>query len=173
MRISGFVVFVLVVAVGAFVYLGYSNPEIRFRTQVKVGVPVAAAFAGYTDEARLGSWVTNFVRIQQLRGEPNSVGSFSRLTLTEDGRDVIITREIVAFEENDRVAYDLEHSNMMTSVDVLFEPDASGTSIAALQTVRGKGLFWQALLRLRKGTMQEQQRTDMRRLKAMLESSAD
>ena len=135
MRISGLVVFVLVVAVGAFVYLGFSNPEFSFRTQVKVGVPVADAFNGFTDDERLGNWVSNFVRIQPLRGEPNAVGGFSRLTLTDEGRDVVITREIVAFEDNERVAYDLEHTTMMTSVDVLFEPDGDGTSIAAFQTV--------------------------------------
>ena len=172
MRISGLVIFVLLALVGGFVYLGYSNPDVSFRTQVNVAVPIDAAFSGFTNDERLDDWTADLIRVKAVRGEPNTVGSVTRLTLIEDGREVIVTREIVAFEENQRVAFDLDQSNMTTSVDVLFEPTAAGSSIAAYHTVRGKGLFWRAILSLTTSDIQAQRRADFARLRAMLEAAS-
>ena len=171
MRISGLVIFVLLVVTGGFVYLGYSTPEFSFRTQVVVKAPIDVVFAGFTDQSRMPDWVANLTSIQPLRGELNEVGSYYRATFTEEGRDIIETRQIVAFVDNQRVGFDTEQNNMTTSVDVLFEQMTAGTSIAAYHTVRPKGLFWQALLRLRKSRMLERHGDDYQRLKAMLENA--
>ena len=169
MRISGLVIFVLLVVTGGFVYLGYSTPEFSFRTQTVVAVPVDAVFAGLTDQSRMPDWVGDLVSIQLLRGEPNEVGSYYRATFEEEGRDVIETRQIVAFANNQRVAFDAERNNMTASVEVLLEPVSAGTSIATYQTVRPKGLFWKAVLRLRQNSLAERQRENFQRLKAILE----
>ncbi len=171
MRVSGLVIFVLLLLTGGFVYLGYSAPELSYRTQIDVKAPVEVAFAGFTDSARMGEWKSDFISIQLLRGEPNQVGSVYRLTLKQADRNAIVTRELVAFRQNERVAYDLEHGTYSAAVEVLFEPTGTGTFMTIYNTVRGDGLFWRAALQLGKNRMMERQQQDYQRLKALLESS--
>jgi uncharacterized membrane protein len=169
MRFSGLVIFVLLIVAVGFVYLGLSERDVSYRTQIDITAPVGIAFDGFTDASRMGEWMSGLDSVDLLRGEPGEVGSFYRLTFHEDGTDVIATQEVIAVESNTRVAYDLEYGNMTNVVEVLFEPTTNGTSMATYNTVSGKSLFWRAILRLRKNSMMDAQRTDHRRLKAMIE----
>lgn len=170
MRLSGLIIFVVLVLTIGFLYLGFSAPEFSYRTQIDVRAPVEETFTGFTDTTRMTTWMSGLIKVQLLRGEPDQAGGVYRLTIREDDADEIVTRQIIGFEPNTRVAFDLEDGTMNSSVDVLFESTPSGTLIAVYNTVRGKGLYWRALLRLRRNAIMERQRADFRRFKAMIEN---
>jgi len=169
MRLSGLVIFVLLLGSTAFVYLGFSKPDISFRTHVSVNAPVERTYSVFTDTSKASTWVANLVRVDLLRGDPGAVGSFYRLNFIQDGKAVIATQHYVALQPASRVAYDVELPNSNNSVEVLFEPLTRGTRITTYNTVRGKGLFWQAMLQLKKGSLSAQQQANYRRFKAIVE----
>ena len=170
MRLSGLVIFIVLIATIGFVYLGFSEPQLSFKTQINLTAPVDVAYDTFTDTASMSVWVADLARVDLLRGTPGTADSFYRMSFVTDGEDVVATMHLVALESGTRAAYDIEFPYMDNSVEVLFEPFADGTRIATYNTVRGKGLYWRAMLRLQKGSLIEKQLNDYGRLKDLVES---
>ena len=170
MRLINILVALALAAGLGFVALGMATAEFEYSNEVRVSAPVDETYATYQDPERLGIWLEGFVSIQYLRGEPETVGAFYRLTFEEGGEPVIFTEEITGLIENEFVSITLDNPMMVLDVSTRFEADGAGTRMLTSNTVRPKGLFYRALLRLMRNRMQARQASDYERLKRLIES---
>ena len=132
--------------------------------------PVTESWAVYQDPDRLGIWLDGFVSIQYLRGEPEAVGSFYRLTFEEGGETIIFTEEITGLIDNELISITLDNPTMAVDIETTFRSEGNGTRIRTTNTVRPKGIFYRALFRMMRGEMQARQESDYQRLQRLIES---
>jgi len=170
MRVINALLFLALAAGLGFVALGVATPEFDYSTEIYVAAPVSESYAVYQDPERLGVWLDGFVSIQYLRGEPDAVGAFYRLTFQDGGEPVIFTEEITALVENELVSTTLDNPMMALDVSTRFAAEGEGTRLLTSNTVRPKGLFYRAFLRLRRGSLQARQASDYERLKRLIET---
>ena len=171
MRLLGFAIVAALLALGVFLFLGYNEPEFSYTAQVEVTAPVEDSWAVFSDESKMPLWLTGFVKVEYLRGEPNQVGSFYRLTFEEDGQQFLMTEEVTALVENDRFGMTLEADMMIAETLMTFRAVPQGTLIVSENTVRGKSAFWRSMLLLSRGEMQRRHQADLEKLKTLIETT--
>ena len=171
MRVVAVIILLALIATVGFLGVGLANPEFSYGTEVLVDAPVEKSFAVFRDPQTLGIWLSGFVSIEYLRGEPEQVGSFYRLTFEEDGRRTLVTEEITGLVENDSFSVTLDSPMMLADVSTRFSAQGRGTRITTASTVRGKGIFYRAMLYLMRTSMADRQRADLNRLQRLIETS--
>ena len=170
MRIIGVLLALAFVALGGFLFLGYNEPEFDFQNGIDIAAPVEQTWIVFHDPERMPLWLSGFVKIEYLRGEPAEVGSYYRLTFKEGDREMVMTEQITRVEENERFGMNFETGMMTADTLVTFQPIPQGTRIASETTVRGKGIFWQSMLLWYRDEMQSRQQGDLERLKGVVEN---
>lgn len=172
MRFSTVLVLLVLLAVAGFIYVGVREPSFGNQAEVEIAAPLELTFAVFRDSDNLPLWLTGFRKIEYLRGEENQPGSYYRLTMVEDGRETIMTRQITALVENEHFAMAVE-SNMLTSeANFWFEAIGDATRITANSEYAGKGPFWKSVLWFSKQEIQSRQQDDLERLKVLVEKHA-
>ena len=169
-RILNILVVIAILGSIGFMILARSTPQFEYATAIYVEAPVEESFTVFQDPDRLGLWLDGFESIQYLRGEPESVGAFYRLTFEEGGETVIFTEEITELVENEVVSTSLDGPMMVVDISTRFESEGGGTRIVSTNTVRPKGLFYRGLLRLMSPLMRARQEDDFERLKVLIET---
>lgn len=172
MRFSTFLILLVLVAVAGFIYVGVREPSFGSQTIVEVDAPLEHTFAVFNEPSNLPLWLTGFRKIEYLRGEENKPGSYYRLTMVEDGREFIMTEQLIALVENEHVATRMESDMLTSEINFWFEPTGTGTRITANQEFAGKGPFWKSMLWFSKKEMKARQHDDLQRLKVLVEKSA-
>ena len=160
---------VLAVLAAIYTLLIFVMPASRIEMSIVVDKPVEVAWRGFTDESRMGEWMTGFKSMETISGEKMTAGSRYRFVFEEDG-------EIIEFEEvmltvipNKEFSFHLTADFMESTVKLSFEPSGEGTRILVENEYRGRGLI-APLLPLFKSMMVERQEQDYGKLKAMIEA---
>jgi len=172
MRLSTVLVLLALVAVGGFIYVGVQEPSFGGQAIVEIDAPLELTFAEFNDPDNLPLWLTGFRKIEYLRGEENQPGSYYRLTMVEDGREIIMTEQIIASVENEHFAMTLESNMLVIEANYWFAPIGNITRVTANSEYAGKGPFWKSVLWFSKEEMRTRQQDDLRRLKVMVEKHA-
>jgi len=171
MRLFSAVVFLALTASAAFLVVGLMNPDFEYQTDVFVAAPVEETFAVFTDEDRLGVWLSGLVSIQYLRGEPGAVGSFYRLTFDENGRQIVLTKELTGLRDNELSSASLDGQMMRADVSSRFSVEGNGTRIVTTNVVRPKGLVYRTLMWLSRGELQDRQQADFERFRLLVQTN--
>lgn len=170
MRVAATLVLLALIGTAGFCSLGLLNPQFSLRTEVLVEAPVQRSFAVFRDLRRLDVWLSGFVDIQYLRGEPDGVGGVYRLTMEDGGRRTFITEEITSLVENEAYSASLESPMMVAETTTVFAAASGGTRITTESVIRGKGIFYRSLLYLMRTQLAERQDTDFDQLRRLIES---
>jgi len=172
MRFSTVLILLALVAVSGFIYVGVREPSFGSQTIVEIDAPVELTFAVFNDHSNLPLWLTGFRKIEYLRGEENQPGSYYRLTMVEDGREVIKTEQIIELVENEHFAMTVESNRLASETNFWFEPIGNATRITANAEYAGKGPFWKSVLWFSKQDIKSRQQDDLQRLKVLVEKQA-
>jgi len=172
MRFSTVLVLLALVAVGGFIYVGVREPSFGHQSVVEIDAPLELTFAMFRDPDNLPLWMSGFRKIEYLRGEENQPGSYYRLTMVEDGREIIMTEQITALVENEHFAMAIESNMLVSEANFWFEPSGDGSRITANSEYAGKGPFWKSMLWFSKDEIRARQDDDLRRLKVLVERLA-
>ncbi len=148
-------------------------PPTTYSTRVEVAAPVDVAWRVFTDEARMGEWLTGFRSIEPISGEPQTPGSRFRMTMEEDGREFVMEEEVLAWKDNEEYAFRMTNPMIEGEYVVRFEPiDEARTAIVAESETQGRGLF-RLLVPLMKSEMVEREREIYARLGALIEAEPE
>lgn len=171
MRILKWVGGILAAIVVIFFLIGVFVPTFTYVSRIEVNAPVEHAWAVFNDESRVGEWMTGFKSIETISGNPNEVGSKFRLVFEEDGKEIVMTETMTAFEPHERFAFDLVNEVMNVNVDIRFASSGGKTEITATSLVDGNNIFWKSLLPLFKSGFEDRSQEMYDKLKTLIETT--
>jgi uncharacterized membrane protein len=162
---------VLVVLIAGFLVIGYLKPVYNGTVSVTVNAPVSKTFAVFNDVDNMGKWMNNFKGIKNISGEKNEVGSKWQMSFDENGRSLLITETVTAFEQDKHFAFNMDDDFASFKVDIRFEEKNGQTIITQTSEGGGKGVISRSLIALMGGRIQKQQVEMYDKLKALVENS--
>lgn len=171
MKILKFVLGAVIGFAIVFFSVGIFAPSFTYENKVEVNAPVEKAWAIFTDESRMGDWLTGFQSIETISGNPGEVGCKYRVVFIENGEEMVMTEEVTAFQENEIFAFTLDADPLISDVEVKFTGDESKTEIIATNHVEGKNLLWKSTLRLMKFMIANRGQEQYDKLKEIIESA--
>ena len=153
-----------------FILIGILIPTIDIKLDTFVKERLDKSWAVFTDEERLGEWLTGLTAIENISGRQNEVGSKWKLTFEENGREIEMVEEVTAFKENEIFAFNMDTPFMISQAEIRFKEAEGGTVISVLNQISGKGLFWKSLIPIMKSNIQKRNAGDYDKLRKMIES---
>lgn len=118
MKILKYILGIIAALVVIFFMIGVFVSTFTYENKVEVNAPVEKAWAVFTDESRMGEWLTGLKSIETISGNPGEVGSIYRLVFVQNGEEMVMTEEVTAFQQNELFAFNLDN-------DVMIETTAS------------------------------------------------
>lgn len=143
----------------------------RQEHSVEIAAPPAEVFAYATADENAPKWAEGIESIETLHEAPGRVGSRFRMRIREGGRVNVYEGTVEAWEQ-DRFTRDrVERGGMAMTMEMRYEPTASGTRVTQTVDVPLKGAM--ALMTPVVWLMNRHfQRKQMAKLKELLEQSA-
>lgn len=160
---------VVVLAVG-FIAAGFIKPEYKGTVSVTVNAPVAKTFAVFNNPDNMSKWMDNFIRIENVSGEKNQVGSKWKMHFTENGRELVINETVTDFEQDKHFGFDMEDVFARFHIDIRFEENNGQTIITQTSTGAGNGVMARSMIALMSSQIQKQQQGMYTKLKALAEA---
>ncbi|MCG3166178.1 MAG: hypothetical protein POELPBGB_01954 [Bacteroidia bacterium] len=171
------IIFILLGIIGAlilgFIAIGFIKPTYNGGVTVTVNAPVSTTFAVFNDTANMRKWMDNFKRIENISGAENEVGSKWKLVYDENGRDLVMTETITAFEQDKLFAFNMEDEYFKMDIEIRFEEKDGKTIITQTDKGEGKNLPARSMVAIMGslGLMQKQQQGMYNKLKDLVEKT--
>jgi len=172
MRILKLILGLLLGLALVFFAVGIFTPSFTYENKVEVNASVEKAWAIFTDESRMGDWLTGFQSMETISGNPGEVGSKYRMIFVENGEEMVIMEEVTAFQENELFAFTLDADPLISDVEVKFRGDESKTEMTATNHVVGKNFLWKSMLRIMKSMIANRGQEQYDKLKEIIESAS-
>lgn len=143
-----------------------------FEAKIAINKPIHLVYAAFLDPQRMKEWLSGLQSIELLQGSNNAVGSRYKLTLVENGHQIILFQEITVNSENEELAFTMEHETMTSKSRVQFIPlNQDTTELRLTVEVHGQGRLWKFLIPSMVPLLQKRQETDLLKFKNMVERS--
>lgn len=171
------IIFILLGIIGTFIIsfiaIGLIKPTYEGGITVTVNAPVSTTFAVFNDTANMRKWMDNFKRIENISGNQNQVGSKWKLVYDENGRDLVMTETVTAFEQDKLFAFDMEDEYYKMHIEIRFEEKDGKTIITQVDKGEGKNIPARSFVAIMGslGLMQKQQQGMYNKLKTLIENT--
>ena len=143
-----------------------------FQTKIRINKPVNQVYSSFINIEKMRDWLTGFKAVETLKGKPNEVGSQYKLTINENGKEIVIYEEVTALKENEEFAFTMDHDAMTSHSQVRFVPlNNHTTEILTSVEIQGKGLVWKMLVPTIISTIKKRQEDDLIKFKNMIETT--
>jgi hypothetical protein len=160
---------ILILAV--FFLVGLVKPVVTYENSVTIERPVDKTFMVFTDATKMGQWLSGFKKMELVKGMPTLPGSLVKMTFEMNGREVVVTEEVLDFKWNSLFSFRLHHENMTIDCEYTFRAVDSNSEINSKLTVEGKNIIWRSLNVFLKGKMSRQTQGDLEKLKVVIEAN--
>ena len=107
-----------------FFAVGIFAPSFTYENKVEVNASVEKAWAIFTDESRMGDWLTGFQSMETISGNPGEVGSKTEWSFVENG-DVDYLGHRNQLAEGLKVSFEIEKSPKGQKAIKVRTPDAT------------------------------------------------
>lgn len=141
----------------------------RFSISIDIARPREQVWRLFTDGARLHEWQETLKSFDVVSGEPGRVGSVTRFTYHEGGRDVEMLETIIEREEGVSFVQRLEAQMMASTMRNGFSSPRADTTRWTLDCDIGFRGLWQVLGVLMRPLLVRKTRTDMERFRRLAE----
>jgi hypothetical protein len=165
-----YLLLMLVALVVIFFSLGLFVPSFSYDNVIEVNKPADKAFYSFYNLGNMSKWIPGFQYIEPLSGFPDEVGSKLKMVLVQDGKKYIMIETMTAFKENEVFAFTLVNEVFTSDVEILFQGHGNTTTIIAHSKVKGKNIFWRALLLLSRPHIKSSQQQAYDKLKEVIET---
>jgi uncharacterized membrane protein len=169
------IIFVLLGIIGAliigFIAIGFIKPTYEGGVTVTVNAPVSTTFEYFNNTDNMPKWMDNFKSIENISGEKNQVGSKWKLVYDENGKDLVMTETVTAFEQDKLFAFIMEDEYFKMEIEIRFEENDGKTIITQIDKGEGKNLPARSMVAIMGslGLMQKQQQGMYNKLKDQVE----
>ncbi|MCG8605812.1 SRPBCC family protein [bacterium] len=171
MKILKWLLGILAALAVVFFLIGVFVPSFSYETQIVVDRPVEHAFAVFTDESKMGDWMTGFKSIETISGNPNEVGSQYRVIIEENGEEMEMIETVTAFEKNKLFAFKLLNDLMYVDAEIKFSEEMGKTKITSSNQVEGRNILWKSMLPLFKSSLESRSQQVYENLKQLIEKT--
>lgn len=172
MKILKWIAIIIALLAVAFFAVGFMTPELSYENTVKINAPVEKSFSLFMDETTMNEWMPTLKSIENVSGAPQEVGSKWKLIFDQDGEIIELLEVVIAFEPNQRFAFDMDAEPFVGAADIRFHAiDSTTSEITATTIVNGKGIIWKSVLALSKSMMQSQSQEQYEMLKKVIEAN--
>ena len=169
-RLLKFVLPVLIILI-LFFSIGLFKPLVSYENEVFIERPVDKSFMVFTDVSKMGEWLTGFKKMELIKGLPTLPGSMIRMTMEMNGKEILVTEEVIEFKWNKLFSFRLHHESMTVDCEYIFVSADMDSEIHSKMTVEGNNLFWRSAILFMKGKMKKQNQDDLEKLKTLIEAS--
>jgi len=155
-----------------FVGFGIFVSSFDYSNEVLINASKEEVWEKLTDPEQANQWIETLTRMEILEGEPNAIGTKSKLYFSNaQGEDpVTLVEEITAFEPHNRFAFKMDTDIFDGSTEITLKTVAGKTQLTATNTVHGKAVYWRSLLYLMKGNLRQQAQLSYDNLKELLKN---
>jgi len=74
-KVFTYILIIIGIILVGLLTIGWLNPVIEYKAEVKVDVPVDLVYKEYIDQSNMPKWVHNFTSIELQEGENHQIGS--------------------------------------------------------------------------------------------------
>lgn len=142
----------------------------KFSISATIKTPTPDVFRYLTSSEKLGEWMKDFQSIKTTEGRRTKVGGVSKLIFKDAKSAYSIKEEVLGFERNERFEIQLEHPEIITTINYrLGAKDVKTTILVADYRIKFKNPLNRVFGVFFKIPMRNQQEEDLRRLKNKLE----
>lgn len=142
----------------------------KIDTSVDIAQPPSVVYDFLLDEENLPLWLTNFIRWEEISGEPGEVGAVSRHVYNENGRTIELMEEITVLDKDRKLEarYTGNSFDMELAYRLEEAPD-NGTRLRLLATIFPKSLFFKLTRPFFRSNMEKRFKNDFEKLKDAIE----
>lgn len=139
-------------------------------SNIEISQPPSVVYEFMMDEENLPLWLTNFVRMETISGEPGEVGSISKHFYNERGRVLEFTEEITEIRENELMAAKYESEDFDMHIANFLKPAGEASTRLTIRSEYLFKSFWMKLFApFARNTMQKRMQENLERLKDAIE----
>jgi hypothetical protein len=164
----------ILVVIGLFYSIGIIYDRVEYTSVIKVKRSIGHTWTVFTSPEKASEWIPNFIRIENISGEPMTAGSRWRLVVENKGEEVEMVETMRQVIHHERFSFDLETDDILIQSDITFKSiDSLTTEIFSKNTVFGKSAFSKSYLSLRRSDLKSQSDQNYFLLKESVESSPE
>lgn len=171
MRALKYIFIGLAVVILSFLSIGLLHPSLTYENTFTVDASLDHSFDVFTNDSLGPDWLIGYKSYEILEGEPHVPGSKFLMKFEVEGQPFEFTETLVEFKENEKFAFTMDTDFFTGDVDITFSGDSTSTSITAVTTNYGKGIFNRSMIYLMKSSLKEQSQLSYNNLKELIEST--
>lgn len=171
LRVIAAIMFFMMVA---FILTGVFSRSYSYDTSILINGTPAEVYSKFTNNDSLKVWMTGLSNVQTIRKTENEVGSVYKFFVKDPRSQEVMTftETVIIANAGKEYAIDMNNSWFTGSNRYLFEDQGNNqTQLSATTSVKGKGLFKRAILRLMKSGMIKQGNMTNESFKAYVETN--
>lgn len=166
LKIALILVLLLVVA---FLAIGFIKPSVSYQNEVLINAPKDKSWQVMMDPSKLNEWLTGYKRSELISGEAGTVGAVSNIYFDQNGKEIVI-KETITVVENDVLGMDFENDFMDMKYDIRIQEIEGKSQLSSRTTAKAKGMVSRSITSLMKGTLVNQEQTNLDKLKRVIEA---
>ncbi len=169
MKYLKYILGIVLLLIILFFLRGLLTPSIYYESEIEINKPASEVWKIMSDESKLPEWIDGIKRTEHVSGPSNQVGAVSNIYFDQRGKEEVMQETIKEMVENQRIAMDftMDFMNMEYSMDL---KETNGkTQILSKTKTMGNGLFAKSMVSWMKGTMKNQEDTNLVKLKGLVE----
>jgi len=143
---------------------------ISFQHSIRVPQSPHEVFVLLDDTTKVPLWLKRCEGVAKVGGGPHKVGDKLRYAYNEGGHRGVMDGVIVAFEPDRRLSYKYFDKTMQVCVDLVMEPDGSGTRLKHLIDITPNSIMARLMAPLFRMKLPKQTRQTMENIRELLAS---
>lgn len=143
----------------------------KFTISVLIKKPPSEVFRYLTSPTKLTEWTQGLQSVKSVKGRRNQIGGKSKLFFKEGSTSFTVNEEVLVFKRHHAFSLLLDHQEILTTVDYFLEEEERGTLLTAKYHIKFKNLLNRIFAIFFKAPMKNQQSSDLKKFKKVLESN--
>lgn len=132
---------------------------------------VNKAWSYITDPERLKFWLTGFKSYEYISGVKGETGCISKLTFLENGREVVVTEEIMNIVQNKEMRIKMENDDFAVYTGFSLKELNGKTEITQTEEVKPKKFMMKLMMLLFSSQMKKKMNNELQNFKKYVENN--
>jgi len=172
MKIIKFILVIVTGLVICFLSLGLLVKETKYIIQIQIEKPLNYVFTEFNDVSKFKEWIPEFKSTEIIEEKLGKIGSEYKITVDDNGQDVIMKEKVLAFIPNEKVTlfYNAREGSMLKTNDYVFSFKDSTTTIMHEATCRSESYLMACMVPIFKSKFKKQDQQYLNNFKTLLEN---
>jgi len=130
------IVIIVTILLVAFFSIGLVVKDTKYTTEIVVDKPIEEVFTAFNDIRKSDNWIPEFKSVEVIDEKLGKVGSTYKITLDNNGQEIIMKEKILAFIPNEKVTLNYSVEGMLKMNDFNFVAQENKTKITQKSTCK-------------------------------------